>query len=127
MDKDKKKNNEKEKNKKLLLSLIGLIILLVIVIAGIIIYNQNNMEEDEDTLAYTDLIKEISYGNVEKVELTTGSRTAKITIRNEEEEKTAIIPDTEAFITLIQTKVAEGNEIELIQKPQSFLAQLPST
>ena len=126
MDKDKNKNNEKEKSKKLLISLIGLIILLVIVIVGIIIYNQKN-KEDEDTLAYTDLIKEISYGNVEKVELTTGSRTAKITIRNEEEEKTAIIPDTEAFITLIQTKVAEGNEIELIQKPQSFLAQLPTT
>ena len=126
MDKDKNKNNEKEKSKKLLISLIGLIILLVIVIAGIIIYNQKN-KEDEDTLAYTDLIKEISYGNVEKVELTTGSRTAKITIRNEEEEKTAIIPDTEAFITLIQTKVAEGNEIELIQKPQSFFAQLPAT
>ncbi len=127
MNKDKNKNNEKEKSQKLLLSLVGLIILLIIVIAGIIIYNQNNKEEDENTLAYTDLIKEISYGNVEKVELTTGSRTAKITIRNEEEEKTAIIPDTEAFITLIQTKVAEGNEIELIQKPQSFLAQLPST
>ena len=126
MDKDKNKNNEKEKSKKLLLSLIGLIILLVIAIAGIIIYNQNNKEEDENTLAYTDLIKEISYGNVEKVELTTGSRTAKITIRNEEE-KTAIIPDTEAFITLIQEKVAEGNEIELIQKPQSFFAQLPTT
>ena len=126
MNKDNNKNNEKEKSKKVLLSVIGLIILLVILIAGIIIYNQNN-EEDENTLAYTDLIKEISYGNVEKVELTTGSRTAKITIRNEEEEKTAIIPDTEAFITLIQTKVAEGNEIELIQKPQSFFAQLPTT
>ena len=127
MSKDKNKNNEKENSKKLLLSLVGFIILLIIVIAGIIIYRQNNKEEDENTLAYTDLIKEISYGNVEKVELTTGSRTAKITIRNEEEEKTAIIPDTEAFITLIQTKVSEGNEIELIQKPQSFLAQLPTT
>ncbi len=127
MSKDKNKNNEKKNSKKLLLSLVGFIILLIIVIAGIIIYRQNNKEEDENTLAYTDLIKEISYGNVEKVELTTGSRTAKITIRNEEEEKTAIIPDTEAFITLIQTKVSEGNEIELIQKPQSFLAQLPTT
>ena len=127
MNNDKNKNNEKEKSKKLIFLLIGLLILLAIVIAGIIFYNQNNQEEDEDTLAYTDLIKEISYGNVEKVELTTGSRTAKITIRNEEEEKTAIIPDTEAFITLIQTKVAEGNEIELIQKPQSFLTQLPTT
>ena len=119
MNKDKNKNNEKDKNKKLLLSVIGLIILLAVAVTGVIIYNENNKEDDEDTLAYTDLIKEISYGNVEKVELTTGSRTAKITIRNEEEEKTAIIPDTEAFITLIQTKVAEGNETELVQKPQS--------
>ena len=127
MSKDKKKNNEKEKNKQLLWSLAGLMILLIIGIIGMIIYNQNNKSKDEDILAYTDLIKEISYGNIEKVELTTGSRTAKIKIRNEEEEKTAIIPDTEAFVTLIQTKVAEGNEIELIQKPQGFLAQLPST
>ncbi len=127
MSKDKKKNNEKEKNRQLLWSLAGLMILLIIGIIGMIIYNQNNKSKDEDILAYTDLIKEISYGNIEKVELTTGSRTAKIKIRNEEEEKTAIIPDTEAFVTLIQTKVAEGNEIELIQKPQGFLAQLPST
>ena len=126
MNRDKNKNNEKEQNKKLLLSLVGFILLLIVIIVGIVIYNQNSNKE-EDTLAYTDLIKEISYGNIEKVELTTGSRTAKIKFRNEDEEKTAIIPDTEAFITLIQTKVAEGNEIELIQKPQSFLAQLPST
>ena len=127
MKKEKNDNKDKQQNKKLLISLIILIILLVIVIAGVIIYTMNSDKEDENTLAYTDLIKEISYGNIEKVELTTGSRTAKIKIRDEEEEKTAIIPDTEAFITLIQTKVAEGNEIELIQKPQSFLAQLPGT
>ena len=127
MKKEKNDNKDKQQNKKLLISLITLIILLVIVIAGVIIYTMNSDKKDESTLAYTDLIKEISYGNIEKVELTTGSRTAKIKIRDEEEEKTAIIPDTEAFITLIQTKVAEGNEIELIQKPQSFLAQLPGT
>ena len=123
------KNSDKQKKdqkKKLLLSSIGLLILIVICIGGIIIYNKNS-DKDENTLAYTDLIKEISYGNVEKVELTTGSKNAKIKFRDEEEEKTALIPDTESFITLIQTKVAEGNEIELIQKPQSFIAQLPST
>ena len=130
MDKNKKKNNDnesKKQNKKLLLSMITSIVLIVIIIAGIIFYNENNAKEEENTLAYTDLIKEISYGNIEKVELTTGSRNAKVKLRNEEEEKTALIPDTEAFITLIQEKVAEGNEIELIQKPQSFFAQLPST
>ena len=126
MSKDKGKNKDNEQNKKIWISFIGLVILILIVVVGTILYN-NNQQEDENTLAYTDLIKEIGYGNVEKVELTTGSRNAKIKMRNEEEEKTAIIPDTEAFITLIQTKVAEGNEIELIQNPQSFLAQLPST
>ena len=124
-----KKNNkdQKEQNKKLLLSLVGLIVLIAILIVGIVIYNTKSVKEEENTLAYTDLIKEISYGNIEKVELTTGSKNAKVKLRNEEEEKTALIPDTEAFITLIQEKVAEGNEIELIQKPQSFIAQLPST
>ncbi len=129
MDKNKKKNKEeqKEQSKKLLLSLIALVLLIGILIAGIVIYNVNHAKEEENILAYTDLIKEISYGNVEKVELTTGSRNAKIKLRNEDEEKTALIPDTEAFITLIQEKVAEGNEINLKQKPQSFFAQLPST
>ena len=127
MNKDKNKDNEKEQKKKLWIAVITLVILLIIAIVGVVIYNQNSDEEDENTLAYTELIKEISYENVEKVELTTGSRTAKVKLKNEDEEKTAIIPDSEAFITLIQTEVAEGNEIELIQKPQSFLAQLPGT
>ncbi len=29
--------------------------------------------------------------------------------------KNSVVPNTEAFITLVQQKVAEGNEIELIQ------------
>ena len=127
MNKDKNKDNEKEQKKKLWISIIALIILLIIAIICVVIYNQNSDEKDENTLAYTDLIKEISYENIEKVELTTGSRNAKVKLKNEDEEKTAIIPDSEAFITLIQTEVAEGNEIELIQKPQSFWAQLPGT
>ena len=129
MDREKRKNtnNEKEKKQKLLLLGITIILALAIVITGTIIYNKNNKNEDENVLAYTDLIKEISYGNIEKVELTTGSKEAKIKLKNEEEEKKSTIPDTEAFITLIQTKVSEGNEIELIQKAQSFWAKLPST
>ncbi len=129
MDREKRKNtnNEKEKKQKLLLLGITIILALVLVITGAIIYNKNNKNEDENVLAYTDLIKEISYGNIEKVELTTGSKEAKIKLKNEEEEKKSTIPDTEAFITLIQTKVSEGNEIELIQKAQSFWAKLPST
>ena len=35
-------------------------------------------------------------------------------------------PNTEAFIGLVQQKVAEGNEIELVQKPKNVIAQIPS-
>ena len=115
------------KNKKLITSLIALIVLIV-VLAGIAIYYvTKNQNADDKTLAYTDLIKEISYGNIEKIEMTVGSTTVKVKMKNQDEEKKSIVPNTEAFIGLVQQKVAEGNEIELIQKPKSILAQLPTT
>ncbi len=121
--------NEKEQNKKDKKLLIGIlvIILIVAVITGIgIFFAVNKDKKDEKTLAYTDLIKEISYGNVEKIEMTTGSTTIKVKMKNVQEEKTTIVPQTESFITLVQAKVAEGNEIELIQKPRSVLSQISS-
>ena len=128
MNQDKEKvnqNKDKKENKKNLWLIIILLLLLTALIVTTVYLMKSKDKEDKNTLAYTDLIKEISYGNIEKVELTTGSKNAKVKMKNEEEEKKALIPDTEAFITLIQTKVAEGNEIELVQKPQSFFVQLP--
>ena len=122
----KNQNNEKNEKNKLWIGLTILILVLVIISALAIWLSQEKKEEDENTLAYTDLIKEISYGNVEKVEMTTGSTTVKVKMRNVEEEKTSIVPNTESFIDLIQTKVAEGNEIELIQKPRSIWIQIPT-
>ena len=124
MNKDKQ-NNEKKPNNKLL---IGLIVLLVIaIIAGVLAYYLTNKEDkDKNTLAYTDLIKEISYGNIEKVEMTSGSATVKVKTKNDEEEKTTLVPNIESFISLIQTKVGEGNEIEVIQKPKGFVSQMSS-
>ena len=78
-------------------------------------------------MAYTDLIKEMSYGNIEKIEMTVGSTSVKVKMKNEEEEKKAVVPNTEAFIVLVQQKVSEGNEIELIQKPKSVITQISST
>lgn len=124
----KQKENDQKKSKNILLGvLIGLLILALV--CGIAYYLiQNNKKEDENTLSYTDLIKEISYGNIEKIEMTVGSTTVKVTKKGESEEdaKTAIVPNTESFMELVQQKVAEGNEIELIQKPRSFFAELPS-
>ena len=117
----------KDKNKKWWI-IIGILTVAAVVMGVLLFFviNKNDNEKDKNTLAYTDLIKEISYGNIEKVEMTVGSTSVKVKVKNEEEEKTAIVPNTESFITLIQDNVAKGNEIELIQNPKGFLEQFAS-
>ena len=123
----KNKGNNKEKQNKKSMLLIGLSILLVIIIVLVsIFWIKNASKKDESTLAYTDLIKELSYGNIEKIEMTTGCTTVKVKLKNVEEEKTSVVPETESFMELVQSKVAGRNELELIQKPKSILAQIPS-
>lgn len=122
---EKAKNDEKSNVKQNIL--ITILILILVALIGISAYfmTNNKAKEDEKTLAYTDLIKEMSYGNIEKVEMKTGSTTVKVKVKNEDEEKTTIVPNIESFMNLVQSKVAEGNEIEVVQKSKSFLAQLP--
>lgn len=121
------KNKNGKNNKKLLISAM-ILVAIVIILAGIAVYFvANKSGKDDKTLAYTDLIKEMSYGNIEKIEMTVGSTSVKVKMKNVEEEKKSIVPNTEAFIELIQKKVAEGNEIELIQKPKSTITVLSTT
>ena len=118
------KNNDKKNNKELLISAIVLIA-LILVLSGVAAYFIiTSKNKDDKTLAYTDLIKEISYGNIEKIEMTVGSTSIKVKVKDVKKEKESIVPNTEAFIELVQQKVAEGNEIELIQKPESFIKQI---
>ncbi len=122
----KKENNKKKENKKLWIY-SGILVILIVILAGLILfYMKDSNKKDENTLAYTDLIKELSYGNIEKIEMTVGSTSVKVKQKNVEEEKKSIVPNTESFIGLVQEKVAEGNEIELIQKPKSMLSQIPA-
>ncbi len=118
------KDDKKTKNKWLYIILI--IILVALLIACIILLTSNGNKEDENTLAYTDLIKEISSNNIEKIEMTVGSTTVKVKEKNVDEEKMAIVPNTESFIGFVQQKVDEGSDIELIQNPRSVWAQIPS-
>ena len=171
----KKENNQNDKNKwqNILTGLIILIAITFIIIT--IIYTLNTpKKEDDKTISYTELIKQIADGNIEKVEMTTGSTSVKVTLKNKiekEEEnnensdetndlevsdeikndeenkdeniksllgiiknneddpeltKKAIVPNIQSFVELIQNKVADGNEIELIQKSPSFLSTIPS-
>ena len=121
------KNKNGKNNKKLLISAM-ILVAIIIILAGIAVYFvANKSGKDDKILAYTDLIKEMSYGNIEKIEMTVGSTSVKVKMKNVEEEKKSIVPNTEAFIELIQEKVAEGNEIELIQKPKSTITVLSTT
>ena len=121
------KNKNGKNNKKLLISAM-ILVAIIIILAGIAVYFvANKSGKDDKTLAYTDLIKEMSYGNIEKIEMTVGSTSVKVKMKNVEEEKKSIVPNTEAFIKLIQEKVAEGNEIELIQKPKNTITVLSTT
>jgi len=122
----KKQDNNKNKSKQYWLTTLVVILVIVAVALVGLYFNKNKTKEDEKTLAYTDLIKEMSAGNIEKIEMKTGSTTVKVKVKNEEEEKTSIVPNIGSFIDLVQSKVAEGNEIELIQKTPSIFSKLPS-
>ena len=127
MDKNKSNNSNKEKLK--MLGGIALIVVLIAAIIACVVFIINNKsKEEEKELPYTELVKEIMNKNVEKIEMTVGSTTAKITLKGTEEgeEKTTLVPNTEVFVELVQAQALEGNEIELVQNPRSILALLPS-
>ena len=125
MTEEQKNRNKKKDNK---MQYIMALLVLVIVLVGAIIFlvtSSNNVDEKE--IAYTDLIKEISDGTVEKIEMTVGSTSVKVKLKNIEEEKNAIVPSTQAFIELVQEKVENGNNIELIQKQPNILLRMSDT
>ena len=114
---------QKKKNDKKIKYIFIAIITLAVVAVGLTIYMLNSKGENDDKeLAYTDLIREITEGSIEKIEMTVGSTSIKVKVKDVEEEKKSIVPNTQAFIELVQNKVAEGNNIELIQKqPNIFI------
>ena len=169
------KKDKNDKIKKILYSLIVIFGFILVILVTTM--NLNSNKKDDKTLSYTDLIKQISIGNVKKVEMTSGSTSIKITLnkrinetgeiieddstevtektesvpverenknvfkdisnllnKNDDAEekvdedliKKAIVPNIQSFVELIQDKVADGNEIELIQNRPSLLTTIPS-
>lgn len=117
------KEDEKKNNKKKNLYFVITAIVLIIIAAALTIYVvTTNKKGDNTEIAYTELIREIGDGNVEKVEMTTGSTTVKVKLKDETDERKCIVPNTQAFVELIQSKVEDGNNIELNQKkPNVFI------
>ena len=83
-----KKNNDKNKNKKgdflygILVFICILLLLIIIAYANV----ASKKKEEETTISYTDLIKQISIKNVQEVEMTTGSTSIKVTLKNKIED-----------------------------------------
>ncbi len=124
LEENKKRRNPKDsdRSKKIILGI--LVAILALVLIGSIIFGVIKQKESEDTIgedeiSYTELIKQINDGNVEKIKMTVGSTTVKVTLKGEEKPKMGIVPSTQAFVELVQEKVQEGNSIELVQEKQS--------
>ncbi len=122
---------DKDKPNKMLKTLLNIIVTILVlaiaVLAAYFLYQNIKENNSEDTkLAYTDLVKEIQAGNVEKIEMTTGSPSLKVKMKDVEKEKKTIIPSVQVFSELVQQKVLEDNNIQLETKSPSILSQIPS-
>lgn len=120
----KDKNNNKDK---IYYTIFSIIIIVIAVIIGFSLINRNNNKENSKEISYTELITKINENAVEKIEMTVGSTAIKVKLKNEEEEKNAIVPSTQAFIELVQEKVQEGNLIDLKQKKTSIILRISDT
>lgn len=120
--KEKDKNKQKEKN---LYILLGILLIISCIVLGVVLMNSKK-DEDND-IAYTDLLHKIMVEkSVEKIEMTVGSTSIKVKLKNEEKEKNAIIPNIQAFTELIQEQAKENNYVKVEQKQKFTLAKLAS-
>lgn len=122
------KDKEKAKKKKIIYIILAVVLLTAtFAVLGIYLFNSNNKNK-ENELAYTDLIKEINDGTVEEIEMTVGSNTVKTKLKNVQEKKITNVPNTQAFIELIQKeKVEKNNDIKLNQKQQNVFIRVLSS
>ena len=120
-------NNKKDNNKIIYIISLAIVIALAVII-GIMILNKGENNTNTKELSYTDLITKIDQNEVEKVEMTVGSTSIKVKLKNDDEEKKSIVPSTQAFIELVQEKKLEEDiSIELIQKPVSIFLRITDT
>ena len=122
------KDKEKAKNKKIIYIILAVVLLTAtFAVLGIYLFNSNNKNK-ENELAYTDLIKEINDGTVEEIEMTVGSNAVKTKLKKVQEKKITNVPNTQAFIELIQKeKVEKNNDIKLNQKQQNVFIRVLSS
>ena len=125
---DKNQNKKPKNNKKwYYISLTIIILLCIVAIVAVNLVNSSKEKKEETDLAYTELIKLMDSKSIEKIEMTVGSTSLKVKIKDQEKEKTTIVPNTQSFIELVQDEVKNGNEIELIQNPTNLFLKISQT
>lgn len=105
----KKKNNNPNKNEKYMTILIYAAVIILVAAAGSLYFIMHNKEKEEN-IPYTEFIKDIDEGKVEKIEMTVGSTTLKVTYKDREKEddtEKVIIPNVQAFVEYIHHKAEE--------------------
>ncbi|HIU52058.1 MAG TPA: ATP-dependent zinc metalloprotease FtsH [Candidatus Merdicola faecigallinarum] len=101
---------------------MGAIILLIALIAVTFYAIQTGKQKEEEmSLPYTELIKNISDDTVEKIEMKSGSNVVDVKLRDIEEEKQTRVPNLQAFTEYVQRKVEEGSQIEVEQKSEGAM------
>ncbi len=118
-------SNENKKHNKGKIFLITLVIVAIVsaIIYGVFQYKKSAKEKEEETLGYTELVTKMQEDQIEKIEMEQKSDTIKVKIKGDDKEYRAIVPESEAFIELVQEKVKEGKTIDLEKKEENiFLA-----
>ena len=126
MSEKKKKPN---KNIEKLITILIYVVAVILTITAISIYFVNKNKEKEENVAYTDLIKDIDEDKVEKIEMTVGSTTLKVTYKEREKEddtEKVIIPNVQAFVEYIHQKAEAGTYIPLIENSRGLIASISS-
>ena len=120
------KNNENNKKSNIVTILVAILTVIIITVGVLIFVNYNKKSENKE-FSYTQLLTSIDEGNVEKIEMTEGSETAKVKLVNVEEEKSVLIPSVDSFVDLIHEKSNNGIKINFIQNKRNVFVTMLRT
>ena len=114
MKKNEENQNNKKKNKqnKKILTILSILILVLAIVLAVFLVQYSNSEEDDTSLAYTDLITQITNQNVEEIEMTTGSTTITVTLKQEIDEDGNIVEDGAKYPETTETEEETEEVIE---------------
>lgn len=117
---------EKQPKNKIVKIILGIAIIILLATAVILTFmNKKQENPDKKELAYDELLVQIKEGKIEEIEMTVGSTTIKVKQRDVEEEKTTIIPNTQAFVEYVQAEIGNGNNtFKLNQKQPNIILKI---